>query len=80
MTDKKPAPRRKRARTSDGQFKANDPKSPVNEAWEPEAIEPAKEVDYSIKPKVNPTSSAGKYDKTSKPKVRPRQGVRTIEY
>ena len=80
MTDKNPAPRRKRARNSDGQFKANDPKSPVNEAWEPQAIEPSKEIDYSIKTKVNPTSSAGKYDKNSKPKVRPRQGVRTIEY
>ena len=80
MTDKNPAPRRKRARTSDGQFKANDPNSSVNEAWMPEEIDLKKEIDYSIKPKVNPTSSAGKYDKTSKPKVRPRQGVRVIEY
>ena len=80
MTDKKPAPRRKRARTSDGQFKANDPTTPVNDAWLPEELDLEKAIDYSIKPKVNPTSSAGKYDKTSKPKVRPRQGVRTIEY
>lgn len=80
MTETNKAPRRKRARTSDGKFKGNDPTTSVNEAWLPEEIEPAKEIDYSIKPKVSPTSSAGKYDKNAKPKVRPRQGVRVIEY
>ena len=31
---KKAAPKRKRARTDDGQFQADDPATPENEAWE----------------------------------------------
>ncbi len=52
----------------------------MNDAWLPEELEPAKEIDYSIKPKVSPTSSAGKYDKNAKPKVHRHQQARVIEY
>lgn len=80
--DKKPRPaRRRRARTPEGHFKADDPTTPVNEAWEPVEIEDTleKEIDYTVKPKVSATSTAGKYNK--KTKSRPTfGGVTSIQY
>ena len=74
---KKPRPARRRARKPDGQYRANDPATAVNEAWEPVEVETAvgeKTVDYSIKQKVSGTSqdTAGKYSK--QPTVRPTFG------
>lgn len=70
----KPAPKRKRTRKSDGQFKPDDG---VNNAWEPtEMIEAVSEktVKYKVTQKVSGTSnsSAGKYTQASK--VRPTFG------
>lgn len=49
---------RRRAKNSDGTFKANDPSTPQNEAWEPVDIEadlPKKpENKYAQKPKIKP--------------------------
>lgn len=71
-TPKQPAKRR-RARKSDGQFKGDNPATEVNEAWEPVEVEEAlPKKDYSIKPKVKPQASAGKYSKA--PTVRPTFG------
>ena len=75
MTEpKKSQPRRKRARNGDGQFKADNPDTQVNEAWEPVEVADVlpKKRDYSVKPKVGPKGSAGKYSK--KPKIRPTFG------
>ena len=51
-------PVRRRAKNSDGTFKANDPSTPQNEAWEPVDIEadlPKKpENKYAQKPKIKP--------------------------
>ena len=56
---KKPSqPVRRRAKNADGTFKANDPSTPQNEAWEPVDIEadlPKKpENKYAQKPKIKP--------------------------
>lgn len=79
---KKPRPARRRARKADGQYRADDPNTTVNEAWEPVEVEQAvgqKTVDYSVRQKVTGTSeeSAGKYGKKSK--VRPTFGSVTSE-
>ena len=70
-------PKRRRARKADGQFKANNPETATNEAWEPVPVEeglPKTDGKYSVKQKVGGTSdaSAGKYSK--KDKVRPTFG------
>jgi len=76
MTEPKP---RRRARTKAGHFKADDPTTEVNEAWEPVEAESAlpKEKDYKIKAKIEGPSSptSGKYSK--KPKIRPTFGTIT---
>ena len=69
--DKKPRPARRRARTSKGHYKADDPATPVNEAWESVPVEEALPKKDS-KPKITGISNntAGKYgksDKVSKP-------------
>ena len=59
---KKPRPaKRRRARTQEGTYKADDPKTSINEAWEP--VEAPKVNDYSVKPKITTTgnNTAGKY-------------------
>ena len=76
MTKETNKPQRRRARKPDGQFKGNDPTTPVNEAWEPVELETSlpKPDKYSVKKKVEKQTSAdaGKY--SSKPKVRPTFG------
>ena len=80
MTDSNlnnPASKRRRARKPSGEFKGDNPATPLNEAWEPTPIEDAlstNEVSYGVKQKVDGTSkpSAGKYGK--KNKVRPTFG------
>ena len=79
---KKAAPKRKRAKNPNGQFKADDPNTAVNEAWEPVEAPKAKK-DYSVKQKVTTTTSgkstAGKYGKTKA--LRPTFGtVTTTSY
>ena len=66
--DKKPQPARRRARNSKGHFVADDPTTPVNEAWEPVPTEEALPKKVSNK-KVTGLSkdTAGKYAK--KPQV-----------
>ena len=66
--DKKPQPARRRARNSKGHFVADDPTTPVNEAWEPVPTEEALPKKVSNK-KVTGLSNdtAGKYAK--KPQV-----------
>ena len=66
--DKKPQPARRRARNSKGHYKADDPTTPVNEAWEPVPTEEALPKKVSNK-KVTGLSkdTAGKYAK--KPQV-----------
>ena len=66
--DKKPQPTRRRARNSKGHFVADDPTTPVNEAWEPVPTEEALPKKVSNK-KVTGLSkdTAGKYAK--KPQV-----------
>lgn len=79
-----PAPKRRRARKPDGQYKADNPDTVTNEAWLPLEVvdslvdKPAGK--YEVKPKVNGTSgdSAGKYSK--KPKVRPTFGGVTTTF
>ena len=74
MTNSNPAPKRRRARKPDGQFKGDNPATPnLNEAWESTDIEealPKKENPYAVKQKVTGTSqdTAGKYSKASKVK------------
>ena len=80
MTEPKP---RRRARTKAGQYKGDNPDTSVNEAWEAEETEAGlpKEIDYSIKPKIEGPSgpNAGKYSK--QPKVRPTFGkVSSVSY
>ena len=69
-------PKRRRARKADGTYRANNPETKTNEAWEPVEVETSlpKKQDYSIKPKVGGPSatSGGKYSK--KPSVRPTFG------
>lgn len=69
-------PKRRRARKADGTYRANNPETKTNEAWEPVEVEASlpKKQDYSIKPKVDGPSatSGGKYSK--KPSVRPTFG------
>ena len=82
MTEPTKKPSRRRARKADGQYRANDPTTAVNEAWEPIEVEQAvgdKTVDYSVRQKVQSSSEAtpGKYAK--KPKVRPTFGSVTSE-
>ena len=76
----KPAPKRRRARKSDGTYKGNDPTTPVNEAWEPVEVTEAlpKENKYAVKPKVTKSGDAGKYSR--KPKVRPGLGKTHTTY
>ena len=69
MTTKKSP--RKRARTSDGKFKGDNPLTPdVNEAWEPVEASAAlpKKNNYKTRKKINTSgnNTAGKYSKTSK--------------
>ena len=84
MTNSNPAPKRRRARKPDGQFKGDDPTTPgLNEAWEPTDIEealPKQENPYAVKPKVTGTSknTAGKYSK--KDKVKPTFGKVTTTF
>lgn len=79
----KQKPARRRAKNSDGTFKANDPSTPENEAWEPIELETEKTAGkYSIKPKVTGTSEgqtgAGKYANNKANEVRPKfEGIRT---
>ena len=65
---KKPRPARRRARNSKGHFKADDPTTPVNEAWESVPTDETLPKKVSNK-KVTGLSndSAGKYGK--KPQV-----------
>ena len=66
---KKPRPARRRARKPDGQFRADDPTTPANEAWEPIPVEAALPKEkYAPKPKVTGISNntAGKYSKAPK--------------
>ena len=77
MTEPTKKPSRRRARKSDGKFRADDPTTTVNEAWESVEIEQAvgeKTVDYTVRQKVQSASEAtpGKYSKKSK--VRPTFG------
>ena len=69
--------KRKRARKSDGKYRADNPTTPHNEAYESTPIEDAlstNNITYGVKQKVEGTSqpSAGKYSK--KDKVRPTFG------
>ena len=82
MTEPTKKPARRRARKADGQYRANDPTTAVNEAWESVEIEQAvgeKTVDYSVRQKVSTSSesTAGKY--SPKSKVRPTFGNVTSE-
>ena len=77
MTEPTKKPARKRARNKNGHYRADDPTTSVNEAWEPIEVEQAvgeKTVDYSVRQKVQSASKAtpGKYSKKSK--VRPTFG------
>tara|TARA_R100001463_G_scaffold132359_1_gene192989 strand:+ start:17202 stop:17456 length:255 start_codon:yes stop_codon:yes gene_type:complete len=78
---KKPRPaKRRRAKNTNGTFKANDPSTSVDDAWEPDEA-PLK--DYKIKPKVSTTtdgkSTVGKYGK--KRLIRPTFGkISTTEH
>ena len=84
MDSNQQKPQRRRARKADGKFKGDNPDTPnVNEAWEPTELAESvgeKEVDYTVKAKVEGTSkpSAGKYQK--KGKVRPTFGNITTTY
>ena len=82
MTEPTKKPSRRRARKSDGQYRADNPETTVNEAWEPVEVEQAvgeKTVDYSVRQKVSSSSepTPGKYAKKSK--VRPTFGSVTSE-
>ena len=65
--DNKPRPARRRARNKTGHFKADDPTTTVNEAWEPVPTEEAlpKKVGTNKVSGLS-TDSAGKYSKKSK--------------
>ena len=68
MTEPTKKPARRRARKADGKYRANDPTTAVNEAWEPVEVQEGvgeKTVDYTVRPKVDGTSepTAGKYSK-----------------
>ena len=59
MTEPTKKPARRRARKADGKYRANDPTTAVNEAWEPVEVEQAvgeKTVDYSVRQKVSAPS------------------------
>tara|TARA_R100000664_G_C2755796_1_gene143564 strand:- start:1345 stop:1614 length:270 start_codon:yes stop_codon:yes gene_type:complete len=77
-------PRRRRAKNPDGTFKANNPNTPENEAWEPVEAEPKKTAGkYSVKKKITGTSegqeTAGKYANNKEEKVNPTfTGIKTI--
>ena len=79
-------PRRRRAKNPDGTFKANNPNTIENEAWEPIELEPVDKPagKYSIKSKIKGTSegqkTAGKYANNTKEEVRPSfdSGIKTI--
>lgn len=83
MTDSSPAPKRRRARQDNGSFRADNPATPHNEAWESvdlaASVSP-KEVKHTVKQKVGGTSDAtsGKYSKKSK--IRPTFGSVTTVY
>ena len=83
MTDSNLAPKRRRARQGDGSFKADNPATPHNEAWESvdlaESVSP-KEVKLTVKQRVDGTSdpTSGKYSKKSK--IRPTFGSVTTVY
>ena len=84
MTDSNnQAPKRRRARKDDGSFRADNPVTPHNEAWESvdlaESVSP-KEFKHTVKQKVGGTSDAttGKYSKKSK--IRPTFGSVTTVY
>ena len=76
MTDsnkpKSPRPARRRARKDDGSFRADNPATPHNEAWEAvdisEAVTPKPKPKNLVKPQVSGKSDshAGKYAKKSK--------------
>jgi len=63
---KKPRPARRRARDKNGHFKADDPTTPVNEAWEAVPTEEALPKKVSTKVTGLSTDSAGKYSKQTK--------------
>jgi len=79
-----PAPKRRRARKPDGQYKADNPDTVTNEAWLPvEAVDALVDKPvgkYDVKPRIIGTSddTAGKYSK--KPKVRPTFGGVTTTF
>ena len=75
MTDQ--TPKRRRARKADGSYRADNPATPHNEAYESIPVERAlstEEVSYGVKQKVDGASkpTAGKYAK--KGKIRPTFG------
>ena len=81
-TPKKPRPARRRARKPDGKFRADDPSTPANEAWEPIPVEDALPKEkYAPAPKVTGMSNntAGKYSKAPKVK-RPGIGKAYTKY
>ena len=65
-------PKRRRARKPDGQYKADNPATPENEAWESIPVEDAlklkTEAKYKVRQKVDGLSgaTAGKYGKKGK--------------
>ena len=82
-SNKKPAPKRRRARNSDGSFKGDIPGTKLNEAWIADDISEEvgeKTVDYSVKKLIDTSSpTAGKYGR--KDAIRPTFGkVRTTNY
>ena len=82
-SNKKPAPKRRRARNSDGSYKGDIPGTKQNEAWVADDISTEvgeKEVDYTVRKLIDTSSpTAGKYGR--KDPVRPTFGkVRTRNY
>ena len=75
-----PAPKRRRARKTDGTFKGDNPATPaLNEAWEPTPIETSvgKKTagKYNVKQPVTTSgSTAGKYSSKKNSAVRPTFG------
>ncbi len=62
MTKNPKKPVRRRAKNPDGTFKANNPETPQNEAWEPVDIQedlPKSENKYAQKPKIKPNIGHG---------------------
>lgn len=84
MTDNAPKKTRRRARTDDGQFIADDPSTPeVNEAWvETPAEEPAKEEPKAEAPKAAPKAASAEiviYESREKePSMFPAAGIHPI--